>query len=316
MISVRLFTVGGMEEADPIQGGQAIEEPGHLVWVDAVDPDDHELCALQGAFGLDVSALDDIRERHPRPTLAYYRGHALIVAYSATMVEVDFVIGPNWLITVREEGEAGARWPLDEALRRYERVRCGSTSAGFLLYVLLDALVDGHVDATDELDTRIGAVEERVFGDDGDQMAVQQELYALRRKLLTVRHAVAPLRDVIAALLRREVEWVHSDAIVHLQDVYDHVLRVVDIVDTQRELVGNAVDGHLAIISNQLTFSMKKMTSWGAILLGSTLVAGVYGMNFANVPELGWRFGTLWALGIMAALTVTGYLLFRARNYL
>lgn len=317
MISARLYTAGAVEAINVLDAGLARDEPERLVWVDVVDPDDEELSLLQKSFGLDPLATDDVRDRHPRPTLQYYSTHALVVAYSATLVEVDFIIGPTWLITVREEGEAGALWPLDGLRRHYERVRGGSTSAGFLLYLLLDGLVDGHIDATDELDDRIEAVEDRVFGEAADdRQAVQQELYTLRRELLALRHVVAPLREVVAALLRREVEWVHSDAILHLQDVYDHVMRVVDVIDTQRELVGNAVDGHLAIISNQLTFSMKKTTSWGAILLGSALVTGIYGMNFAHVPELAWRWGVLWALGIMLAATVAGYLIFRSRNYL
>lgn len=317
MISARLYTPADAVEVDPFGLRSILDEPDRLVWVDAVDPDDDELVHLRDTFCLNPLAVDDIRDRHPRPTMQYYESHALLVAYSATLVEVDFMIGPNWLITVREEGEAGARWPIDGVRRRFERTRNANVTAGFLLYVLLDTLIDGHMDATDELDDRIEVVEDRVFGETPSiEQDVQHELYELRRRLLTLRHAVAPLRDVVAALVRREVEWVHSEAILHLQDVHDHVLRVVDVIDTQRELVGNAVDGHLAVISNQLTYSMKKTTSWGALLLGSTLVAGAYGMNFTRVPELGWRYGAPWALGLMLVLTVTGFLLFRARDYL
>ena len=101
-----------------------------------------------------------------------------------------------------------------------------------------------------------------------------------------------------------------------LQDVYDHVLRVVDLVDSGRELMGNAVDAHLAIISNRLNQVMKKMTSWGAILLGSTLVAGIYGMNFRHMPELSWELGYAWALGLMLTITIVGYWFFKRRDWL
>jgi len=98
--------------------------------------------------------------------------------------------------------------------------------------------------------------------------------------------------------------------------VYDHVLRAIDQLDSQRELLNNAVDAHLAIVSNRMNQVMKKMTSWGAILLGSTLVAGIYGMNFADMPELHWRFGYPYAIGLMVAITIALYIYFRRRDWL
>jgi magnesium transporter len=125
-----------------------------------------------------------------------------------------------------------------------------------------------------------------------------------------------PLRDVVQVLLRREADWVDDVTATHLQDVYDHVLRAADVVDSQRELMGNAVDAHLAIISNRVNEVMKRMTSWGAILLGSTLVAGIYGMNFEHMPELGWTLGYPFALGLMALITVVGYRYFKGKDWL
>jgi len=121
---------------------------------------------------------------------------------------------------------------------------------------------------------------------------------------------------VLNMMLRREVEWVDDATAVHLQDVYDHVLRAIDLIDGQRELMGNAVDAHLAIISNRMNYVMKKMTSWGAIILGSTLVAGIYGMNFRHMPELDWQFGYAWALGIMLTITIVGYWFFSKKDWL
>ena len=131
------------------------------------------------------------------------------------------------------------------------------------------------------------------------------------------RRAVVPLREVRQhRSCGAEVEWIDDDTVVHLQDVYDHVLRAIDLLDGQRELMGNAVDAHLAIISNRMNQVMKKMTSWGAILLGSTLVAGIYGMNFQHMPELDWHYGYPLALGLMVAITVGGYWYFKAKDWL
>ena len=141
-------------------------------------------------------------------------------------------------------------------------------------------------------------------------------MFDLRRRLVQFRRAVVPLRDVLASLLRKEVEWVEDHDVVLLQDVFDHVLRMVDLLDSARELMGNAVDAHLAIISNRMNSVMKKMTSWGAIILGSTLVAGIYGMNFRHMPELSWYWGYALALGIMLAITIVGYRYFKRKDWL
>jgi magnesium transporter len=183
--------------------------------------------------------------------------------------------------------------------------------------VLLDTLVDGYFDATDEAEDALEQLEDRIFGEQlHDERVVQQELFDIRRRLLVFRRAVVPLREVVAALLRREVEVIDDHTVVLLQDVYDHVLRSIDLIDGQRELMGNAVDAHLAIISNRMNSVMKKMTSWGAILLLSTLVAGIYGMNFKHMPELGWELGYAWALGLMALITLVGYRFFKSKDWL
>jgi magnesium transporter len=182
---------------------------------------------------------------------------------------------------------------------------------------VLDELVAGYFDAVDVAEDRLEVVEDGIFGEQlRDEAEVQQRLFDIRRELLLFRRAVVPLRDVVSALLRDGPVGLDDHARVYLQDVYDHVLRAVDLVDSQRELMGNAVDAHLAIISNRMNQVMKKMTSWGAILLGSTLVAGIYGMNFDHMPELRWAAGYPMALGLMVLITVVGFLYFRRKDWL
>jgi magnesium transporter len=158
-------------------------------------------------------------------------------------------------------------------------------------------------------------VEEIVFsataGDD-----IPREVFDLRRVMVHFRRMVAPLREVLAALLRREAVCIGDEAIVHLQDVYDHVLRATDWIETQRDLLTGLLEADLAVVSNRLNKVMKRMTSWGAILLGSTLIAGIYGMNFQDMPELDWRFGYPFALGLMLTLTIVLYTWFKRRDWL
>jgi magnesium transporter len=154
-----------------------------------------------------------------------------------------------------------------------------------------------------------------VFGDTATG-ETPREVFDMRRTLGQFRRAVAPLREVVAELLRREAECIGEAAIIRMQDVYDHVLRVIDLVETQRELVTGLLEANLAVMSNRLNQVMKRMTSWGAILLGSTLIAGIYGMNFDHMPELHWVVGYPMALGLMVLLTVVLYTYFRRRDWI
>ena len=317
-IAVRCYNDGGVkEEIDPRDISELVHRNDRLIWVDLVDPTQDDLACIQNEFQLHPLAIEDAIKHNQRAKLEQYPTHAFVVAYSREQAEVDLFVGPDWLVSVRERSEAGEVWEIDPVRARFERTKPDNATVGFLLYTMLDELVDGYFTATDEGEDQLEEIEEAIFrGGAFAEHEVQQDLFAVRRRLLTFRRKVAPLREVVAALLRREVAWIDEAARVHMQDVYDHVLRVVDAIDSQRELLGNAVDAHLAITSNHMNHVMKKMTSWGAILLGSTLIAGIYGMNFRHMPELGWQLGYPFALGLMLLLTVVGYLFFKNRDWL
>ena len=318
MLEVLSYRPGDTTQVVPAADiSDLVRRDGRLIWVDLVDPDHDELAQLQEEFDLHPLATEDATKHGQRPKLEQYPTHGFVVAYSAAMAEVDLFIGDGWIVSVRDRGPDGEPWPVDAVRARFERTKPETATVGFLLYVILDELVDGYFSCTDEIEERLEALEDAVFEEtNGRESQVQAEVFAVRRRLLEFRRRVVPLREVVGMLLRRELDWVDEAAIVHLQDVYDHVIRVVDLIDTQRELVANAVDAHLAIISNRMNQVMKTMTSWGAILLGSTLVAAIYGMNFEHMPELGWRYGYAFALGLMALVTLFGYRYFRRRDWL
>ena len=319
MITVRTYGDGGVTDiADPSQISDAIGN-GNLVWVDLSEPTDEDFECLAREFELHPLAMEDARKHGQRPKLEHYPSHAFIVAYTAGLAEVDLFVGPDWLVTVRARSADGSQLSLDHVRARFELTRSGGTTVGILLYTILDVVVDGYFDAVDAADERLEAVEEAIFDEASSNRPygeIQAEIFAIRRQLLLFRRAVSPMREVVGALLRREVEWVDDAALVHLQDVFDHVLRAVDRVDLQRDLMGNAVDAHLALMSNRMNMVMKKMTSGGAIVLGATLIAGVYGMNFEHMPELGWRYGYPFALGLMGALTLVLWWFFRRKDWL
>ena len=308
-----------VEVHDPSEIARLCVPDGRLLWVDAVDPSDEDLRCLEEQFGIHELAMEDIRKHQQRAKLEQYPNHSFLVAKSAQLQEVDLFWGEGWVLSIREHDPAtGGAWPVDAARSRFEGARRATGHApGFLLYVLLDAIVDGYFEALDVSEDRLEALEDEIFAETpASEALVQERLYQVRRDLLLFRRAVNPLRDVVGALMRDPSYGIDETTRIHLQDVYDHLLRAVELLDLQRELMGNAVDAHLAIMSNRMNLVMKRMTSWGAILLGATLVAGIYGMNFDHMPELGWRLGYAWAIGLMLAITGLGWWYFRRKDWL
>jgi magnesium transporter len=227
------------------------------------------------------------------------------------------VTGPGWLLTVRHPAEDGSQVDLEEVARRFELQRSehSATEQGFLLWAIFDVLVDGYFSVTDMVDERLDGIEEAVFVEPPPP-GIPQRTFDVRRDLTTLRRAAAPMREVVNAIIRKEIDFIDDEAIVHFHDIYDRVLRVGDLVEAQRDLLTGLLEANLAVTSNQLNQVMKKMTSWGAILIVATLIAGIYGMNFRHMPELHWQYGYALALGLMGVTTFLLYRMFKRRDWL
>jgi magnesium transporter len=313
----RYLATGETVDVAPEDISEVHHLAGGVLWVDATDPTDEELAMLADEFGLHPLAIEDAQHHGQRPKLDRYPTHVFVVAYSAQDSEVDLFVGPGWLLCVRERNTRGVVWDPAPALLHFERTVTIGPTVGNLLHAVLDTLVDGYFDAFEAAEDLLETLEDEIFGETPlTESEVQRRFFTVRRDLVRYRRRLVPLREVLAAILRREVAWIDGEALLAFQDVYDHVLRAVDMVDSARELMGNAVDAHLAIISNRMNKVMKTMTSWGAILFGAGLIAGVYGMNFRHMPELSWKIGYPMALGMMALLTVVLTIVFRRRDWL
>jgi magnesium transporter len=307
--------------------GDSIDAKQGLLWVDCAAPTDAELDTVVAQLKIHGIAAEDLHHGRQRTKLEHYTDHFHVAVHDCELTEealvdreVDVVFGEGWLVTVRQPVEdADNPSPFDPTAvaRRFERQRFedGGSDEGFLLWALLDVVVDRYFVVTDRVDGRIDGVEEVVFSD-ATTGETPKEVFDLRRALVRFRRSVAPLREVVAELLRREADCIGEAAIIRMQDVYDHVLRVIDLVESQRELVTGLLEANLAVASNRMNEVMKRMTSWGAILLGSTLIAGIYGMNFEHMPELHSYFGYPMALGMMLLLTVFLYTYFKRRDWL
>lgn len=317
----------GHEDVEADQLAEAIEAEKALLWVDCAEPSNAQIDSLTGQLQISHLAAEDLHHGGQRTKLEHYREHFHVAVHDCYLAEdklvtreIDVVFGDGWVLSVRQrsdDAEHPAPFDLDTVTRRFEVERTTEPvkDEGFLIWAFLDVIVDRYYDVADRFDDRLDAVEEIVFsttrGDD-----IPKEVFDLRRTMVNFRRVVAPLREVLAAMLRKEADCIGDDAITHLQDVYDHVLRVTDWIETQRDLLTGLLEADLAVVSNRMNQVMKRMTSWGAILLGSTLIAGIYGMNFTHMPELNWTFGYPAAIGSMLLLTVVLYTWFKRRDWL
>jgi magnesium transporter len=319
----------GREEVPPDQLHPRRDAEKTVVWIDAEGPEDKDrLQALKSQLGMGATVVDAILNPRERTKLMRYGDYFHVAVHDCecsqgivTSREIDIVTGPGWLLTVRHPDDHGSQVDLDEVARRFElqRAEHRATEQGFLLWAIFDVLVDGYFDVTDMVDERLDQIEELVFPDNPDQagaLRVPRAIFAVRSDLTIVRRAAAPLREVVNAIIRKEIEFIGDEAIVHFHDVYDRVLRVGDLVEGQRDLLTGLLEANLAVTSNQLNQVMKKMTSWGAILIVATLIAGIYGMNFRHMPELHWQYGYAMALGLMAVSTFVLWRLFKRRGWL
>jgi magnesium transporter len=322
-----VFTRSGESKLDdPDEISEQVRRTDTLVWVDLLDPDPDDYDWIEREFRLHPLAMEDARRRGQRPKLDVYETHSFIIGYGAAradpadLPEVDIFVGRDWLVTVRNRNAADYVWSLDRAHERFARTKGEGAptqdAVGFLLYSILDDLVISYFDALDQVDDDLEGIEGRIFTGNGDMEPVHQQLLALRRELLLFRRRAVPMRDVVLAILSGEIAWVDDHTRLYFNDLLNHLLRIIDQLDTQRELLSNAVDAQLATQGNRMNETMKKMTSWGAILICATLVTGIYGMNFPNIPLLDSEYGYLISLGTMVLVVVAGFIYFRRKDWL
>lgn len=292
-----------------------------LLWLDLADPGADELALLGAGMTVHPLALEDLEKRSQRPKLDTYPGQYVVVAYEASPSTSDeaFELGEIHLIAATGV-LVSVHWgtsPVIERVRtRIERRVPGvGDSVGSLLYAVLDEVSDGYFPLIDRLSDVIDDLESGIVAGER-QTDVLREVLHVKRELLELRRVAAPLRDVANALLRRELDIVEAANLPYYQDLYDHLVRVIDSIDLYRDILAAALDANLAIASNSLNLIVKRLTALTVILMVPTLIAGVYGMNFRSMPELAWPWGYGYALGLMAIAVVGAIWFFRARDWL
>jgi magnesium transporter len=291
-----------------------------FVWVALRDATEAELVEMQEDFGLHPLAVEDARHGHQRPKIEEYGDSLFVVLNTFDIVgedlkvgEMNIFVGRNYVLSVRQHSERGFQDVRARTEREPELLRSGS---GYVLYALMDAVVDRYFPALDMVEMQLEHIEEQLFSATSTPRDNIEALYYVKQKLTTLKHATAPMLEYAGKLFGGRVPHVCSGLGEYFRDVYDHLIRINQSLDSSRDTVATAIQVNLAMITigeNEVT---KRLAAYAALVAVPTMIAGVYGMNFEHMPELQWGFGYPLAIGIMVSIDLYLWSRFRRAGWL
>jgi magnesium transporter len=312
--------LGDIEVADI---SEYVARPDCFVWVALFQPTNEELDVMAEEFGLHPLAVEDARKGHQRPKIEEYEDslfavlHTLETAFDepdAPLIdgEVAMFVARNYVVSVRHRTQKGFADVRARCEREPELLRNGS---GFVLYALMDSIVDRYFPVLDSIESQLEAIEEQIFVRNAARSNIEA-LYVLKQKLMVLKHAVDPLMEATGKLYGGRVPQVCTGLHEYFRDVYDHLHRIHSTMEGIREMLTTAIQVNVGMISLSENEVTKKLAAWAAIIAVPTMVAGIYGMNFEHMPELEWTFGYPFAIGLMAAVDLYLYWRFRRAHWL
>jgi magnesium transporter len=311
------------EEVTDVTACRTWRERSGVTWINVEGVHQIELLEQLGkCFDLHPLVLEDIANTGQRPKVEDYGGYLYIVlrmlsphvvTQEVVGEQVSLVLGPNFVIAF-QEGIAGDLFnPIRERLRTAKgRVR--REGADYLVYSLMDAIVDGYFVLLENLNERIEALDERMQTNRAGEVA--RAIHLLKREMIWLRKAVWPLREAINSLQRAESPLIRSSTGVYLKDVYDHTIEVIDTVETYRDVLSGMLENNLSLLTTRLNEVMKVLTVISTIFIPLTFIVGVYGMNFRYMPELEWRWGYPLVMLGMTIIGVALYFYFRRKKWI
>ena len=286
-----------------------------LVWVALYNPEPDELTEMQMEFGLHELAVEDASHGHQRPKIEEYGDSLFAVLHTVepgeegiSTGEVAVFVGENYVLSVRSRTGHGFGNVRARCEREPHLLRQGP---GFVFYALMDTIVDRYFPVLEGVEDELEAVEDRIFSGHSARSNIEA-LYELKQKLTTLKHAAGPLLDATGKLHGGRVPHVCAGTQDYFRDVYDHLIRINQSIDSLRDTVTTAISVNLSLITLQENETTRRIAAYAALVAVPTMIAGVYGMNFKNMPELSWEFGYPLALSIMAILD--GVLFYRLRK--
>ena len=297
-----------------------VSKPGCFVWVALKDAGEDELAKMQEEFGLHDLAVEDARQGHQRPKIEEYGDTLFAVLHTVELSatdqlvvgEVDVFVGPNFVLSTRNRTQQGFLGVRARAEREPHLLRHGSA---FVFYALIDAVVDRYFPVIDSLETDLESIEDQIFEPHLGRANIER-LYALKRRIGIVKHAVAPLQEAVAKLISGRVPQVCSNNREYFRDVFDHLARMNASLDSLRDTIGTAIQVNLSTVTIEETEITKRLAAWAGIFAVATAFAGIWGMNFTNMPELKLPWGYPAALAVIACACIFMWWRFRRAKWL
>jgi magnesium transporter len=283
------------KSGDVAEIADLLKPEGAKLWIDLASPSEDEIRIVADALGLHPLIAEDIAERNQRSKVETFDQDVVHVVLfvldyhgEATASEVDFVLGPRYLLSVHD----GSIGKATTAALRFGPERALQKGPDYLLYALSDTIVDGYFPVLDRLGDDIDELQDTVIG--GASESTLQRLFGLKRELAALRRATSPAREIFAQLTNREIPAIAPEHVVYFRDVYDHLIRVTDELDNDRDLVAGTLDIYVSIVNNDLSRIMKRLTGVTVILAGIGAVAGIFGMSEAGNAFRGQEAGGFW----------------------
>jgi magnesium transporter len=319
VISIVAFdATSGLQENIPAERLPALlARQDTVVWADFTASSRDESALLASVFNFQPHALEDCETRRHHPKIDDYGDYLFIVTHGVhpessarefRTRQLSFFVGRNFIVTYHKEKSRSVEQAL-EAARKNPRVMAGGP--GWILYEILDVQVDLYLPVMDNFQKRVDAIEAACFA--AATRELLRDVFDLRRALVRLRRFAGHQREILLRLSRREFPIIAERTALNLRDVFDHVVRIVDLADTYRELVAVALEAHLSIVANRTNEIVRVLTVITTLFIPLTFIAGIYGMNF-DMPEFHWKRGYLFAYVLMAAVAVGMYFFFRRRG--
>lgn len=300
-----------------------ISRPGCFVWVALSDATPQELAQMQDEFNLHPLAVEDAQHGHQRPKVEEYGDSLFVVMHlvepsaegehCVNVGEVDVFVGKNYVLSVRNRSQQGFLGVRERCEREPELLRNG---AGFVLYALMDAVVDRYFPVIDALEVELESIEQQIFTQGGAARDKIKQLYDLKRRSMVLKRAVAPLVEAAGKLHGGRVPQICVSSQEYFRDVADHLVRINGSIDAMRDTIGTAISVNLSMVTIEESEVTKRLAAWASIFAVCTAFAGIWGMNFEHMPELKFRYGYAVALVLIAATCSYLYYRFRRAGWL
>ncbi len=306
-----------LADISPTDISEYVTRPDCFVWVGLLDPPPEEIGEMASEFGLHPLAIEDARKGNQRPKIEEYEDSIFAVMQTVEEIpgdspnllvgELHVFVGKNYVLSIRHRTQKGFIEVRTRSEREPELLRFGPR---YVLYALMDAVVDRYFPILDNLSGELESIEESLFDGASTRRKIQ-ELYGLKQRLMTLRHAVAPLMEAVGKLHGGRVPQLFAGMQDYYRDVYDHLARIESAIESIRDMLTTAISVNIAMISLTESEVTKRLAAWGALITVPTLIAGIYGMNFKNMPELNWPSGYAFAMGLMVIIDALLYWRFK-----